>query len=61
MRILCTLLAATLLALAVPAGMAAEYSESFDEGRDPAAIMAGTLLIGARSSAPTAATGISAS
>lgn len=44
MRSLCSLLVA--LALAAAPALAAEYRETFDEGRDPAKILAGTLLIG---------------
>ena len=44
MRSLFTLLVA--FALAATPSLAAEYREAFDEGRDPAQIMAGTLLIG---------------
>lgn len=44
MRSLFTLLVAFTLA-ATPT-LAAEYREAFDEGRDPAQVMAGTLLIG---------------
>ena len=44
MRSLCTLLIT--LVLAASPTLAAEYRETFDEGRDPAQILAGTLLIG---------------